>query len=289
MSNPLVSIVIPSYNSAQYIDRLMASLLSQTYTNWEAIIVDNNSADDTIKLIGEYKDFRIKIYPIINNGIIAKSRNLGIGKSNGEWIAFLDSDDWWEPNKLEISSKYFNTGIDLIYHRLTVAFDLNVRSNISLHTRRIKNGYKDLLINGNFIPNSSVIFRKSLINKVGMISENIKLIGSEDYNFLLKIIKQTKKIKYIPKKLGFYYVNPTGVSRKKMSASHQEAINEFLMDCTLKESKFIRGHIAYMDAKYLIKNSDFLNSKKLLMEAINNGTIRIKIKAVITLLRRFMG
>ncbi len=73
-----------------------------------------------------------------------------------------------------------------------------------------------------------------------------------------------------------------------MSISHQEAINEFIKDCSRKEYDFIRGHKAYMDARYLIKNySNYLNSNKLLIEAIKYGTIRIKIRALIVLLRSF--
>jgi len=285
MLNPLVSIVIPCYNSAKYIERLMGSLFNQTYTNWEAIIVDNNSTDDTIKLLEMYKDSRIKIYSIINNGIIAKSRNLGIIESKGEWIAFLDSDDWWLPSKLEIASNYFNKDIDLIYHKLKISSGINLDSLKSLYSRRIKNGYKELLIHGNFIPNSSVLVKKKNINKVGLISENINLVGSEDYNFLLRFTKHTNRIKFIPKKLGYYYMNPIGVSRKQMSISHREAIDEFIHDCSQKEFNYISGHLAYMDANFLIKKSNYLDSKRLLLKAINYGTFRIKIRSIIILFR----
>jgi glycosyltransferase involved in cell wall biosynthesis len=286
MSNPLISIVIPSYNSAKFIDRLMDSLFSQTYKNWEAIIVDNNSIDDTIKLVEKYKDSRIKIYQISNEGIIAKSRNFGINKSKGEWIAFLDSDDWWKPNKLEISSKFFNKNTDLIYHKLLIAYDKNNISNKSLYSRNIiKNTFKQLLVHGNFIPNSSVLVRSSLLKQIGLISENINLVGAEDYNYLLKITKETNKIMFLSKNLGYYYMNFNGVSRKQMSICHKEAISEFISICTTKELKFIKGHLAYMDAKYLLSIKDYINSKYFLIQAITNGTLRIKTKAFITFLR----
>ena len=90
---PLVSIVIPTYNHGNYIGKAIKSLINQTYQNWEAIIIDNQSSDQTYEEIKNYSDSRIKYFEINNNGVIAKSRNYGISISKGDWIAFLDSDD----------------------------------------------------------------------------------------------------------------------------------------------------------------------------------------------------
>ena len=99
---PLVSIVIPTYNHAKFISKALKSILDQTFKDWEAIIIDNQSTDQTNDILSKYSDPRIKSYKIDNNGIIAKSRNLGIKLSKGKWIAFLDSDDWWTSEKLEV-------------------------------------------------------------------------------------------------------------------------------------------------------------------------------------------
>ena len=90
---PLVSIVIPTYNHANYLSKALQSVLDQTYKNWEAIVIDNHSTDDTNEVINRYVDPRIKYLKIHNCGVIAKSRNVGIQTAKGEWIAFLDSDD----------------------------------------------------------------------------------------------------------------------------------------------------------------------------------------------------
>ena len=99
---PIVSIVIPTYNHAKFIGKALESVIDQTYKNWEAIVIDNNSTDDTDKVINQYNDPRIKYLKINNDGVIAKSRNQGIREAKGEWIAFLDSDDWWTKDKLEV-------------------------------------------------------------------------------------------------------------------------------------------------------------------------------------------
>ena len=85
----------------------------------EAIVVDNNSIDNTTN-IKKFNDKRIKYFKFSNNGIIAKSRNFGIKKSRGKWIAFLDSDDWWRKNKLYICLKNIDRNVDFVYHDLQI-------------------------------------------------------------------------------------------------------------------------------------------------------------------------
>ena len=113
---PIVSIVIPTYNHAKFIGKALESVIDQTYKNWEAIVIDNNSTDDTDKVINQYNDPRIKYLKINNDGVIAKSRNLGIKEAKGEWIAFLDSDDWWTKDKLEVCISKISKNVDFIYH-----------------------------------------------------------------------------------------------------------------------------------------------------------------------------
>ena len=100
--NPLVSIIIPTYNRANDLKRALQSVFDQTFTDWEILVVDNHSIDETDSLIKSFNDPKIKLLKIHNEGVIAKSRNLGFKHALGEYIAFLDSDDWWKPKKLEV-------------------------------------------------------------------------------------------------------------------------------------------------------------------------------------------
>ena len=98
----LVSIIMPSYNTAQYISQSINSILAQTYSNWELIIVDDCSTDNTDDVVESYlKDPRIKYLKNEKNSGAAVSRNRALREANGKWIAFLDSDDLWMPQKLE--------------------------------------------------------------------------------------------------------------------------------------------------------------------------------------------
>ena len=99
--NELVSIIMPSYNTAQYISDSINSVLSQTYDNWELIIVDDCSTDNSIEVISSFEDSRIILLKNKNNSGAALSRNYALKEAKGKWIAFLDSDDVWVPEKLE--------------------------------------------------------------------------------------------------------------------------------------------------------------------------------------------
>ena len=117
---PTFSIILPCWNSINFIERCVESIKRQTFKNFEVIIIDNSSKDGTVEKIKQIKDSRIKIFSINNKGILAKSRNLGIKKSNAEWVAFLDSDDWWTQDKLEVCFNNINDKVDFIYHDLEI-------------------------------------------------------------------------------------------------------------------------------------------------------------------------
>lgn len=100
--NELVSIIMPSYNSEKYIANSIRSVFAQTYTNWELLIVDDCSTDNTVEVIKPYLvDKRVLFFKNINNSGAAISRNRALREARGKWIAFLDSDDYWMPEKLE--------------------------------------------------------------------------------------------------------------------------------------------------------------------------------------------
>lgn len=114
----LVSVVMPSHNCAQFIGFSIESVVAQTYQNWELIIVDDNSSDDTALIVREYDDPRIRYYRNGSNQGAALSRNRALREAKGRWIAFLDSDDLWEPEKLERQISFMvGGGHGFSYHK----------------------------------------------------------------------------------------------------------------------------------------------------------------------------
>ena len=107
--NKLVSIITPSYNSAKFIKQCIESVIAQTYTNWEMLIVDDYSADNSLQILKKYFDKRIQLIELDENVGASESRNVAIRKAKGKYIAFLDSDDLWEPQKLEKQISFMET------------------------------------------------------------------------------------------------------------------------------------------------------------------------------------
>jgi len=279
---PLVSIVVPHYNHGKYIKNMINSVIDQTYTNWEMIIVDNNSTDNSSLVIDGFKDQRIRTVKINNNGIVAKSRNMGIKVAKGEWIAFLDSDDFWFSKKLEKCLKNCKN-VDFIYHDMKLfKAETNIMNNRGKKSRTLQSPvFKDLLINGNTLLNSSVLVRKVLLNKVNGLSEDREMVTCEDYNLWLKISKVTERFLHIPEKLGYYAIHNQGLSQRDTSKQLRKAVSSFLPELSDVERFNIESFIRYSKMKTMIKTKQFSILYKDLVFCMLHGKYLIKLKSLI--------
>lgn len=264
---PLISVVIPTYNQSDYLRMALKSVFNQTQTNWEVLIIDNNSTDDTAKVIEEFPKLRIRVFKVNNYGSIAISRNMGCAHARGEWIAFLDSDDMWSEDKLQICSKYFSQNVDLIYHDLKVINEnTEIQAGRNINSRQVKKPVTlDLILKGNTVATSSVVVRKTLINAVGGMNEAPNLIGIEDYNTWLKISELTEGFKHIKKYLGYYRIHGANTSNEKPFSLPRAAVAEFLPSLSQKEQARVEGNFLYTTARltYLSKkDSGAINELK---------------------------
>ena len=225
-SIPVISVVIPTYNRANDLKRALKSVQVQTFTNWEVLVVDNHSVDNTDQVVNDFNDSRIKLFKIHNNGVIAASRNVGIREASGAYIAFLDSDDWWKPEKLRLSLDALNAGADLVYHDLFLVTKTDQRLFLKKVTTRglTRPVFDNLLTNGNCIINSSVVVKKILLTSIGGISEDYDLIAVEDYDCWLRIAKLTDKFTRIPNALGYYWAGGGNISNLKRTIENVDAI-----------------------------------------------------------------
>jgi len=226
--NPLISVVIPTYNRAYELARAIDSVLCQTYQNWEVLVVDNHSQDNTDELIRKYNDKRIKLYKIHNKGVIAASRNMGIKYAVGDFIAFLDSDDWWAPDKLSETVTCFSSGMDVVYHAL---FLVHKNKQRCLWRKTVSHAithpvHKDLILNGNPLPNSSVVVRTKILRDIEGLSENADIIAMEDYDAWLRISKKTDKFCKLNKALGYYWVGGGNESNPLRTLKNMKAFNQ---------------------------------------------------------------
>lgn len=266
----LVSVVIPTYNRSGELERALSSVVAQSYINWEVVIIDNNSTDDTDEMLESFQDPRIYLHKINNNGVIAASRNLGIQASKGKWIAFLDSDDWWYPNKLEVAMSYCKSGCDVVYHDLLI-----IKNEFSLYKKKMKGFqvkkpvFDDLIQRGNAISNSSILVRAALIQQIGGLCEDRELIASEDYECWIRLSKLTNKFKYVPETLGFYSISAASTTSATLSLASLQYINKLYISKFNEENDSdppVWWMYAYARALYL--TGDILNAKVLLRELI---------------------
>ncbi len=190
--NKKVSVIIPTYNRAPVIKKSVESVLKQTYADMEVIIVDDGSTDDTKHVIREIQDKRIKYINYKTNHGPSYARNEGIRNATAEFIAFNDSDDIWNPLKLEKQMKILeNKEIDMVFCQYSInnsKVEL-VPSNDDILIQTSKN-YFDVLLGANRIGTPTAIIKKEKINEVGGFNESLK--SWEDWDFFLKIAKKGK-------------------------------------------------------------------------------------------------
>lgn len=279
---PLISVVIPTYNSAHYLGNAIKSVFNQTYTNWELLVVDNHSTDDTDQILAEFSNLRMNVFKVINSGSIAISRNKGCAHAKGEWLAFLDSDDYWAEDKLQICSKYFLPDVDLIYHDLKI-FDESLKRQVNkkIKSRQLKTPVTiDLLLKGNTIATSSVVVRKTAIDSVEGMNEAPELIGTEDYNTWLKISQRTNGFKHIGKTLGYYRLHEANISNIKAYTPPRAAIAEFESKLSIKERQKLESSFLYTSARLTYLSGNHSKAKVNLKEIIHTKHIQYALKAL---------
>lgn len=192
--NPKVSILIPSYNYAKYIKFAIDSVLQQTYTNWELIIIDDGSTDSSVDIIKTYKDKRIKLYTQKNSGV-TNTLNKAFELSTGEYLCFLDADDVYHPNKLQDQVEILRKGFDLVTTKVS-AIDSKGKKSGDKFFDLWWNTYNPEIIfgedvefkffNGNYLCKSAVMLKSSLFRKFGMF--NPKLITAYDLELWIKML-----------------------------------------------------------------------------------------------------
>lgn len=184
MNYPLVSVVIPAYNAALFIKEAIESVLNQTYMNFEIIVIDDGSIDNQNEIIRTLmeKDDRIKYFYQENSGV-STARNHGILISKGEYLAFLDADDVWLPDNLELKIRKFESGeFGLVHSSAKIIDD---KSNITGQSIIGKEGdlLEDMLVwKETCIPGpSSILVKKEVIKEVGHFDINLSTAADQDF------------------------------------------------------------------------------------------------------------
>ena len=218
-TNFFFSIIIPTFNDLDNLKNCVYSLKRQTYNNFETIIVNDGSSDNTGSYLDKLKLDNLIIINLKKNNGPAFARNQGILNSRGEWICFLDSDDFWIKTKLEIIKNiiYEKKEADLICHN-QILKKKNSRYKKKLFLGPIihnLDNYKNLILNGNFLALSSTCVKSEFLKSNKIIFDiNKRFISVEDYDFWLNIALHNGKFFFENKFLGFYLKHDKNITNK---------------------------------------------------------------------------
>ncbi|MFA5032720.1 MAG: glycosyltransferase [bacterium] len=308
-NNPFVSIITPSYNHEKYIKTCIESVLYQTYTNWEQIIVDDGSNDKTEEIIKSYKNSRIQYIKQQHLGIwgLAKTYNKAINNSKGEFIAILEGDDFWPKNKLEIQLPYcYDNNVAICWGKGEIVNEEGkIISNIMPKDfYRYKKTYLNdpvgialnkLLFENFLIPTATILVRKKFLLEIGGFKQP-PYVPYTDYPTWLEIALKGK-FSFVNEVLGYWRYHPcqsTIKLYKEQWDSHTQIALEF---CTKLPSDFKKSmgikDKSIESRKYWVKgrinliNKEWNQARKNLFKAILMGTPSIKLKSMMGIINSF--
>ena len=274
--SPQVSIIIPTYNQALLIARAIKSILEQTYADFEIIIIDDCSTDDTVRIIAGFNDQRIKYIYLSQHKGAAFARNEGLKIAFGEFIAFADSDDLWVKEKLAKQVNVLATAPDDLGLVYSAVWKVDAKKRVFFPDKRLgakRSGdiYKKLLF-GNFVT-IHVLMRRQCFAQVGMFDE--KLPRLQDWDLWLRLAKRYK----------FLYINEPLVTVYKTKEAISEKSSYFAVGLEIILKKFLKDFAVYpkLLAKYyyvlgreFYKNKQKNKSQKYLEQALDLAPYDLK-------------
>ncbi len=237
MDNPIkISVIICTFNREKYISEAIDSVLKQTYPNFEIIVIDDASTDNTEQVLTQYKNNpKIKIFKNEQNLGISKSRNRGVSLATGEYIAMLDSDDYWtDTKKLEKQAEILNKNKDvaIVGSSIRVILDRNSKleelQKYKYKTRDVQ--IRKKMLGKNQIAQSSVLFRKNVFEEFGGYDESYEV--AEDFDLWLKIGRKYKfaNLKEITVDYRVHYLNISESNALKIAKITDTLIEKYKND-----------------------------------------------------------
>lgn len=217
MKKGLVSIIVPVYNAAKFLDNTINSVKKQTYSNWELLFVNDCTPDNSVEIINEYikNDSRIKLFEQKVNGGAALSRNRGIKEANGEYICFLDADDLWTENKLELQVNFMKkSNVEFIYSSYEFANENGIPKGKKVIVPE-KINYKQSLKNTT-IWTSTVMLNMNKLTKEDIYMPNVR--RGQDTATWWKILKKINYAYGIKDVLAYYRRTNDSLSSNKLKA-----------------------------------------------------------------------
>lgn len=231
-----VTVIIPTYNCAEFVTDAVHSVLAQTYKNYEILVIDDGSTDNTRKVLSSYIERCLIKYICQENKGLACARNTGIKNASGDFIALLDADDLWLPYKLEVQMPAFQLSpkIGIVHADRCKFMDSGeffrpIRENFSDEFIKRHSGdlFEACFLREIFISCPTAVIRKECFDKVGLFDENLAKLGFEDSEMWLRILRHYEAY-HVNKAVALYRVRPNSMSknRKKMIEAHKYLVEK---------------------------------------------------------------
>ena len=285
---PAISVVIPTYNHAHFLRDSLGSVVNQTFANWEAIVVNNFSTDNTEDVVRSFNDERIRIINFANHGIIAAGRNEGIRHSHGEFIAFLDSDDVWDSTKLEKCSTALQHGADLVCHAERWVGG-NRPARVVQYGPAEKSTWRELLLDQNRVSTSATVVRRSCLEQVGLFDESPDFVTAEDYELWMKLARIVCRFEFLPDVLGEYRRhegNASGSIRRHLAAERAVVEKHLALDSTIsaRQRRIRRAKCFYTAGRGFQANGKRLYAAQMFIRAVLGNPLHLRTYAALGLL-----
>jgi len=292
-----ITVVIPVFNRPLDLARALDSLVKQSIKSFFVIVVDDGSTDDIKSICDLYSHTLHLTYKRIDNsGGPARPRNVGIRAANTDWISFLDSDDWWKSNRIEIILQEIkkHVDIDIFYHQLeivTADYPIRFWSRKTIGHSIGNNPFVDLLVRGDALPNSSVTIKKICFEKFGYLNESIDYASVEDYDCWLNMAANDCKFYYINKTLGFYYLSKFSISLQTERSIHRNylLLSKYLPKLDENNKQFALGKFYYLAGSAMYADNNLEEAVKYFRKASSLVDLTLHFKRILKILMIALG
>ena len=272
---PQVSIVMPAFNAAKTIAESIQTVIDQSYMDWELLVINDGSSDQTGDIVSEYqqRDTRIRHIKLPRNGGLSNARNEGCKAATGSFISFLDSDDLWAKTKLETQVSFHaqNPEIEIShtdFHLFNESGFLKRPFKYLINLKKHKQGYiYPAICYRNPIGVLTVMAKSSLLRSVGFFDANLWTF--EDQDLWIRIARKRKAFGYIPNVLAYYRLVPGSISNKtgKYKKAYKTFIAKLLATDALDKNLLFRYYYRYFGTVYF-KSHQFKLSRLYFLKSI---------------------
>ena len=258
-----VSIIIAVFNEEKYISRCLESLAKQSYKDFEIIVIDDGSTDNTKKIVDSFCDDKIKYVYRENSGGASQPKNTGIKTAKGEYIAILDDDDEWLPEKLEKQIAFLKKhpeidviGCDYFIKKELSSFSLNKGTEFLQEYKipEYKDLFKRMLVTDDMGPGSIMVYRKEVFEKVGLFDDNLK--SGQDKEMRIRLAEKGCRFGFVREPLVVYNTGHNNISSKGLDIKTREKDWEYIFNKYRKyyqaDKNLFSNKLRYDGTRYML-------------------------------------